>query len=144
MKIYKNGKHIESTTTYNLNPIYGMANLKNKITGEAFELWIDEVGSERHTSHNEARFKPKANGIQIDVILHKDGTTEIVDSNPRKIQKFGYAKEAIRFIEKFQKPLLMHWNGEIETGELTAIIRLVVKKNYSINEAIEAVLNDNY
>ena len=144
MKIYKNGELVGNTKSFKLAPIYGMANLKSKITGEAFELWIDEVDSERHTSHNEARFKPKANGIQIDIILHKDGTTEIADNDPIKIQKFGYAKEATKFIERFQEPLLMHWNGEIETGELTAIIRLVVKKNYSIKDAIDVVLSDEY
>lgn len=135
MKLYKNGE---------LLPIYGMANLRNKTTGESFDLWIDEAGSDRNTSHNEARFKPKANGIQLDIILHNDGTTEIVDTDPGKIAKFKYAKEAIAFIERFQKPLLMHWNGEIETAELAAMIRLVVKKHFDIPTAIEMVLNDDY
>lgn len=38
----------------------------------------------------------------------------------------------------------MHWNGDISSSELATIIRLVVKKKYSIDDAIEAVLNDEY
>ena len=121
-----------------------MANLKFKTTGELFDLWVDEFGSDRHTKHDAPRFKPKANGVQLDIILRNDGTAEIANTNPRDIQKFGYAKEAVAFIERFSTPLLMHWNGEIETGELTAIIRLVVKKHYEIDDAIVAVINDEY
>lgn len=136
MKIYK--------STRELSSIYGMANLRFKTTGESFDLWVDEAGSERNTKHSAPRFKPKANGIQLDIVLRSDGTAEIVNSDARDIQKFGYSKEALAFIERFSAPLLMHWNGEIETGELTAIIRLVVKKHYEINDAITAVLSDEY
>ncbi len=124
--------------------IYGMANLKPREIGESFELWIDELGSDRNVGHNNPRFKPKANGIQLDIMLLRNGKAEIINADPRKIQKFKYGNEAVRFIEKFSEPLIMHWNGDISSSELTAIIRLVVKKKYSINDAIEAVLNDNY
>lgn len=124
--------------------IYGMANLKPREIGESFELWIDELGSDRNIGHNNPRFKPKANGIQLDIILLRNGKAEIINADPRKVQKFKYGKEAVRFIEKFSEPLIRHWNGEISSSELAAIIRLVVKKKYSINDAIEAVLNDNY
>ena len=136
MKIYKSSRDLQS--------IYGMANLRFKTTGEPFDLWVDEAGSERNTQHDAPRFKPKANGIQLDIIIQNDGTAEIVNTDPRDIQKFGYAKEALAFIERFSAPLLMHWNGEIETGELTAIIRLVVKKHYELDDAIYAVINDEY
>ena len=128
----------------NIEPIYGMANFKEKITGEKFDLWVDEVGSDRNVVHNLPRFKPKANGVQLDIVLNPNGDAEIVNADSKKIQKFRYAKEAIAFIERFRKPLMMHWNGEIETTELGNIIRLVVKKNYTIDNAITSVLNDEY
>ena len=77
-------------------------------------------------------------------MLNRDGSAEIINSDPRKIQKFKYAKEAIHFIEKFSKPLLMHWNGEISSSELANIIRLVERKNYTLDSAIDTILNDEY
>ena len=38
----------------------------------------------------------------------------------------------------------MHWNHEITTYELGNIIRLVNKKKFTIDNAIETVLNDDY
>lgn len=144
MKIYKTKRSIEEETINGVASIYGMANLKPRETGQPFELWVDEIGSDRNTEHNKPRFKPKANGIQIDIMLNKDGNAEIINSDPRKIQKFKYAKEAIHFIEKFSKPLLMHWNDEISSSELTSIIRLVERKNYTLDSAIDTILNDEY
>ncbi len=144
MKIYKAKRYIEEDVINGVTSIYGMANLKPREIGESFELWIDELGSDRNVGHNNPRFKPKANGIQLDIMLMRNGKAEIVNADPRKIQKFKYGKEAVRFIEKFSEPLIMHWNGDISSSELTTIIRLVNKKNYSIDNAIEAVLNDEY
>ena len=124
--------------------IYGMANLKSSEIGQPFDLWVDELGSDRKAGHNNPRFKPKANGIQLDIMLKSNGTAEIINADPRKIQKFKYGEESVKFIEQFSEPLMMHWNGEISSSELSAIIRLVVKKGYSIDDAIEAVLNDEY
>lgn len=46
------------------------------------------------------------------------------------------------YIEEFQKPLLMHWYGEIDFSDLTRIIPLVVKKRYSLDDAIDIILNE--
>lgn len=144
MKIYKSKRYIEEDTISGATSIYGMVNLKPRETGQPFELWVDEIGSDRNVGHNLPRFKPKANGIQLDIMLNRDGSAEIINSDPRKIQKFKYAKEAIHFIEKFSKPLLMHWNGEISSSELANIIRLVERKNYTLDSAIDTILNDEY
>ena len=144
MKIYKSKRYIEEDVINGVSSIYGMANLKPDKTGQPFELWVDECGSDRNVGHNNPRFKPKANGVQLDIMLNSNGKAEIVNTNSRDVQKFKYAKEAIKFIEDFQKPLLMHWNGEIDSSDLTMIIRFVVKKNYAIDDAIETVLNDEY
>ncbi|MCM1226144.1 MAG: hypothetical protein NC320_01805 [Clostridium sp.] len=142
MKIYK--RYIEEDVINGVSSIYGMANLKPNKIGQPFELWVDEIGSDRNVGHNNPRFKPKANGIQLDIMLNSNGKAEIVNADSRKIQKFKYSKEAVEFIEEFQEPLLMHWNGEIDSSDLAMIIRLVVKKKYSMDDAIEAVLNDEY
>ena len=57
---------------------------------------------------------------------------------------FKNANKALKFVEKFKEPLLMHWNKEIDTAQLGVIIRLVVKKKYTVEDAITAVLNDEY
>jgi hypothetical protein len=38
----------------------------------------------------------------------------------------------------------MHWYGEIDSADLANIIKLVEKKNCSLDSAIDTVLNDNY
>lgn len=144
MKIYKSKRYIEEDTINGATSIYGMSNLKPSKTGQPFELWVDEIGSDHNVGHNLPRFKPKANDVQLDIVLNENGNAKIINADTRKIQKFKYAKEAVKFIEKFQKPLLMHWYGEIDSADLTNIIKLVEKKNYSLDDAINTVLNDNY
>ena len=61
-----------------------------------------------------------------------------------KLHKFGPYKDALKFVEKFKSALLMHWNKEIETGDLALIMKLVSKKRYSVTDAIEATLNDDF
>ena len=144
MKIYKEKRYIEENIIDGKSTIYGMANLKPRETNQPFELWVDEIGSDRNVSHNLPRFKPKANRIQLDIVLNPNGKAEIVNADQRKIRKFAYAKDAIQFIEKFHIPLLMHWNGEISSSELANIIRLVIKKHYSIDEATDTVISDEF
>ena len=36
----------------------------------------------------------------------------------------------------------MHWYGEIDFSDLTRIIQLVVKKRYSLDDAIDIILNE--
>lgn len=144
MEIYKNVRYIEEDIIDGVSSIYGMSNFKPAKTGLPFEFWVDELGSDRNVSHNLPRFKLKANGVQIDIVLNPNGKAEIINADSRKIQKFRFAKEAIEFVEHLQKPLLMHWNGEIDSDDLLSIIKLVEKKNYSIEDAIETVLNENY
>ena len=125
-------------------PLYEMANFSGNVIGEKFELWVDEKGKERNTKHSLPRFKPESNGIQLDILIGKDGEPFIDKPNPRNIRKFKYSKDALDFIKRFEKPLLMHWNREIETYHLSAIFRLVLKKGLSVDKAIEKVLNDDY
>ena len=144
MKIYKSKRYIEEDVVDGVSSVYGMSNFKPAKTGLPFELWVDEIGSDRNASHNLPRFKPKANGVQLDIVLNESGRAEIVNADSHILQKFKYAKEAIDFIEKLQKPLRMHWNGEIDSDDLLSIIKLVEKKSYSIDDAIETVLHNNY
>lgn len=144
MKIYKSKRYIEEDVVNGVASIYGMSNLKPSKTGQPFELWVDEIGSDRNVGHNLPRFKSKANDVQLDIVLDENGNAKIINTDTRKIKKFKYAKEAVKFIEKFQKPLLMHWYGEIDSADLANIIKLVEKKNCSLDSAIDTVLNDNY
>lgn len=126
--------------------LYEMANFGYNTTGEHFTLWIDEAGKLRKTSHDLPRFKPEANGVQIDIVIDNDivDFDEKTKRNKRKLRKFKYSDDALEFVKKFKTPLLMHWNREIDTAQLGVIIRLVTKKNYTVDNAITAVLNDEY
>ena len=106
------------------NYMYEMANLQSKDTGEPFEFWVDDVGKDRGGKHNFPRFKPRKSGVELDIII--DGNDIRFDKQPtNKLHKFGPYKDALKFVEKFKEPLLMHWNKEITTAELANIIRLV-------------------
>lgn len=124
--------------------LYEMSNLTNRITKQPFTFWVDDIGNQRKVNHNNARYKVEANDIELDIKLFKDGTTEIVNENPRDIRKFKYSKEAVEFIQKFQKPLLMQWNQEIDVFQLADIIKLVQRQNYEIDDAIEIVMQEDY
>ena len=120
--------------------LYEMANFSTKTTGEPFTLWIDEAGKERKTKHSLPGFKASANGVQVDIVIDGDNI-KFDNATKRKLDRFKYAKEALDFIEKFKKPLLMHWNRKIDTAQLGMIMLLVTKKHRSIDDAIDEVVN---
>lgn len=123
--------------------LYEMANLGPATTGEVFNIWVDEVGSRRGTKHNLPRFKVEKNKVELVIIINNDDVYfDKVATN--KLHKFGPYKDALQFVRTFKEPLLMHWNGEIETIQLGNIIRLVVKKHYKLEDAINMVLNDEF
>ena len=124
-------------------PLFEMANLRTATTGQPFDFWVDEAGSTRKVEHNLPRFKVTANNVDLDIMLLKNKPF-IVNNNERVIQKFKYSKQALMFVSDFYLPLMLHWNGDIDTGQLSAIMRLVHKKNLTVAEATDAVLNDNY
>ena len=124
-------------------PLYEMANLQESTLGERFELWLDETKKDKNVGHNLPRFKPKANGVELDIVIDGD-TVRFDKANTSKPRKFKYGKDAIKFVEKFKKALLLHWNKKIDTFKLGMIIYLVNKKHYSVDAAINDVLNDNF
>lgn len=141
--IMKNKRAVHEVCVNGVSSVYGMANLKPSKTGLPFEVWIDEIGSDRNIAHNLPRFKVRAGGTELDIVLSENGVAKIVNKDTRQIQKFGYAKEATDFIEKFSEPLLMHWKGEIDSFDVLQIIRIALKNNYSPEKATEIVLNKN-
>lgn len=76
------------------------------------------------------------------MIITPDFRAEIINADQQKIQKFKYSKEAIKFIEKYHKPLIMHWDGEIDFYDLLSIIMLANKINCTIDNAIKQVLGN--
>lgn len=121
--------------------LYEMANFSTDTTGERFVLWIDEFGKERKGKHSLPRFKPKANDVELDIVI--DGDKVRYDKATKsKLDKFKFGTDALKFVERFKKPLLMHWNREIDTAQLGTIIRLVIKKKYSLEDAIKFATED--
>lgn len=127
----------------NENYLYEMSNLNRRITRQPFDIWIDDICKDRKVGHNEARFKVEANNVQLDIRLHNNGKAELVNDNSRIIQKFKYVKEAIDFLERFSKIFLMQFNREIDTFQLADIIKLVDRKHYALEDAIEEVLSED-
>lgn len=126
------------------NTLYEMANFGTNTTGEPFTIWIDEAGKDRKTKHDLPRFKVEKGNIHLDIVIEPDGTVRFDRQNTSKLHKFGPYKDALKFVEKFKPALLMHWNKKIETGDLALIMKLVSKKKYSVEDAIEATLNDDF
>jgi len=123
--------------------LYEMANFGPNTTGKNFNVWVDEIGKNRGTKHNLPRFKVEKNNVELDIIIDNDNI--YFDKAPtNKLHKFGPYKDALEFIRTFKKPLLMHWNREIDTGDLALIFKLVSKKKYTVDDAINAVQNDTF
>ena len=118
--------------------LYEHANLRTNTTGQPFDLWLDEAGCYRNIQHNEPRVKVKENGVELDIILHKDGTLEIVN-NARDIQKFKHSKEALDFIERYRDVITMHWNHEIETGDVVVTMRKFKNKLATKDEILDII-----
>ena len=126
-----------------IRPIYGMANLTRSDIDEQFEVWIDEAGKNRKVPHG-ARIKAEANNVEISIKLLTDGTIDFVNPKGKfndKIKKFQYGNDALAFAERFQAPIMMHYNKEISTTDLLLIIRLVIKRGKSVEEAIQEVIS---
>lgn len=127
----------------NDNYLYKHANIRSKVTGQPFDIWVDEFGKTRNNKHNEPRYKVTANDVELDIILHGDDSIEIVNDT-QDIRKFKHSKEAMDFIEKFKLPFRMQWDQQIDTYELTTIIRLTQKQGFDIIDAIDKVLRDDF
>ena len=127
----------------NDNYLYEHANIRSKVTGQPFDIWVDEFGKTRNNKHNEPRYKVTANDVELDIILHGDDSIEIVN-DAQDIRKFKHSKEAMDFIEKFKLPFRMQWDQQIDTYELTTIIRLTQKQGFDIIDAIDKMLRDDF
>jgi hypothetical protein len=64
-----------------------------KTTGQPFDIWVDEFGKDRNIKHHEPRFKVTSNGVELDLILHKDNSVEIVN-DAQTIRKFKNGKKS--------------------------------------------------
>ncbi len=118
------------------NTLYEHANLKQNTTGQPFELWLDEFGKDRKVQHNEPRFKVKANNIELDCILHSDDTIEIINNN-KDIQKFKYAKQAKDFIYVYRNLLRMHWNHDVDTGDVAIVMKMLKSKKVTTEDILD-------
>lgn len=122
--------------------LYEMANFDRNSIKQPFDLWVDEAGKDRKVEHNLPRFKPKNNGIELEIVIRPDGKV-INKSSKQDTKAFGHATEAMKFVEKFKKPLLMHFYKEIDTTKLGTIFFLVARKKYTVDDAIEFVTDDD-
>lgn len=129
-----------------LAPILAMSSLKPTDIDEKFEIWFDEEGKNRDVSYNLPRVKCKANDSEIVIKINTDGSLEIHNPNGRynsKIKKFRYSKDALKFVEKFKEPILMHWNQEISTLQLFKIIDYAITNNCDANISIKHILSES-
>ena len=123
--------------------LYEMSNFSRTSIKQPFDLWVDDAGFTRNTKHNRPRFKAKNNGAEIDIVVDDKNNNKIsIESSNQAISDFKKSKEAVEFVERFQKPLLMHFYKKIDTAQLGTIFILVIKKGYTIEDAIKFVTED--
>lgn len=121
--------------------LYEWANIRRNTTGLPFDIWVDEIGKNRNTKHNELRIKVTANNVQLDVIVHNHGEIEYAN-NPADIRKFGHKKELEDFILKVSPALKAHWNQDIDSSELGYIIRQVYKNKKDLSQVLSDIGNE--
>lgn len=143
-----------------------MANVSSDITGLPYDLWVDSLGQDRNTEHNEPR-------IKVEIEPHKY-VPIIVSDNPQlpsSVQKTGLTNfRGLQLVKKYVKNykdiFLAHYNRKINDSQLLYCLgslndyvaaieklnKLTAKKDITINYCwddvdllyqIEAVDSDN-
>jgi hypothetical protein len=132
-KIIKSTINIES-----LSPVYTMANLSSRTTGQPFRLWVDSAGKQRLNSHHELRVKAEYNNVSVEVGF-ENGEYSTFQTSNQDLVRFKKSKELRNYIEKMQEPLQLHWDGEIEDIDFLTICKYV-KNGMTPQNAIDRVL----
>ena len=117
---------------------YEMANLTRKDSGQPFDIWVDSMGKQRNTKHNEPRLKATNNGVTI-IAGFKNGDYSNFQTSKDKIRQFGKNKELKEYVIKIKPLLELHWNNKITDSEFLLTANFV-KQGYNVLKAVDKAI----
>lgn len=125
---------------YKHKPVYAMANIVSRESGQPFDLWIDSQGSDRTTKHNCIRVKAKYNNTEVEVGFDKGEYTTFKTSES-DLRNFKKSNDLKTYIIKMKPALEMHWNHELSDAEFGRVC-VLVKKGSTVDDAIKYVIEE--
>lgn len=106
-----------------------MSNLRKNQTGLPVNIWVDDIGVERKSKHNQPRIKFQNDNADR---MHEETISMSISENPeilQKNQKINISNEDVNKIKKFVKlnknVLIEYWNQNIELLELFKRIKKI-------------------
>lgn len=117
--------------------IFEMAKVTRQKSGQPFDIWIDSLGQERNTKHNNPRIKAINN---VEVIAGFDNGEYTNFQTPKdKLQKFGEATALKKYVIKMKPVIELYWEGKIDDGDFINIAKFVAQ-GYDVLDAVDKAI----
>ena len=120
-------KHYESTI------------IPKRITKQPFEIIISDI---LFSKKPYPTFEIYNEDVKLEFEMLPNGTIRILENDKHILKLFKYSKEAVQFFQKYREPIMLRFEGEIDTFQLADIIKLVERRQCDISHAITYVVND--
>lgn len=99
-----------------------MANVSPDITGIPYALWVDCLGNERNTNHNEPRIKVEVEKHKYIPIIISDNP-DIPESVKKKgVTDFRGLQLVKKYVKNYKDIFLAHYNRKINDSQLLACL----------------------
>lgn len=121
-----------------MEQVYEMAKLTRQKSGQPFDIWVDSLGNERNTKHNNPRIKATNNGVTV-IAGFENGEYINFQTSKDKLQKFGEVTALRKYVIRMQPVIELHWEGKIDDGDFINIAKFVAQ-GYEVLEAVDKAI----
>lgn len=118
--------------------IFEMAKVTRQKSGQPFDIWIDSLGQERNTKHNNPRIKAINNSVEV-ITGFDNGEYTNFQTPKDKLQKFGEATALKKYVIKMKPVIELHWEGKIDDGDFINIAKFVAQ-GYDVLDAVDKAI----
>lgn len=118
--------------------IFEMAKVTRQKSGQPFDIWIDSLGQERNTKHNNPRIKVINNNVEV-IAGFDNGEYTNFQTPKDKLQKFGEATALKKYVIKMKPVIELHWEGKIDDGDFINIAKFVAQ-GYDVLDAVDKAI----
>lgn len=118
--------------------IFEMAKVTRQKSGQPFDIWIDSLGQERNTKHNNPRIKAINNNVEV-IAGFDNGEYTNFQTPKDKLQKFGEATALKKYVIKMKPVIELHWEGKIDDGDFINIAKFVAQ-GYDVLDAVDKAI----
>lgn len=118
-----------------------MANISKEDTGLPYDLWVDSLGKDRKTPHNEPRLKVEVNHQYIPVTI--SDSPEIPESVQKTLgaDSFKDFTKIKKYIIAYRKILMAHYLRQLTDKQLLNLLRTALEAPQAESEFNKMVSN---